>query len=205
MSLQWTWLHAVPLLTGLLLSSTAAPDETTISLDFSKDKLPEGWTVSSRSWKVKDGMLRGEGDGSLEFAGPLGPDFTLTFQGWSAEKANFEVKLFDSRDNHELYTFAFLGRWHSALDGVKCCILREDRFVNVSSKMWIYPGRTFNFEVRVKNGQMQMFLDRELGPFFVDPAPLAPGKGVKLRILAATEGAKDEVRLDIFLRQDAAF
>lgn len=51
MSSSRTWLSGVPLLAGLLLSSAAAPDEATISLDFSKEKLPEGWTVSSKGWK----------------------------------------------------------------------------------------------------------------------------------------------------------
>lgn len=184
-----------PVLAAVLLFSGAARDPREVVLDFSGEKLPAGWTAS-KNWKVKDGMLRGQGDGELAFAEPLGDDFTLTFQGFSAEKANFEVKLGDAKDGRDLYTFAFLGRWHSVLDGVKCCLLREDRFVNVNSKMWIFPGRTFTFEVRKKGGQMQMFLDQELGPLYVDPAPLRPEKGMKLRILVATEGARDDVRLD---------
>jgi hypothetical protein len=167
-----------------------------VALDFSKDKLPDGWSLSNKEWKPKDGQLVGHGDGMLEWAGPLASDFTLTFKGWSAEKTNFEVKLYDAATNEELYTFAFLGRYHTVLDGVKCCILKGGGFAKVDSKMWIYPGRQFQFEVRCAKSQMQMFLDGELGPVFTDPAPPAPAKGMKLKILASTEGSKDEVKLD---------
>jgi len=98
--------------------------------------------------------------------------------------------------NEELYTFAFLGRYHTVLDGVKCCILKGGGFAKVDPKMWIYPGRQFQFEVRCAKSQMQMFLDGELGPVFTDPAPPAPAKGMKLKILASTEGSKDEVKID---------
>jgi hypothetical protein len=145
---------------------------------------------------VTEGELRGRGDGTLEFAGPFDGDFTLTFTGFSAEKANFEVKLFDAATGSESYTYAFLGVYHSVLDGVKSCLLREDRFVAVSPRMWIFPGRRFTFEVRVAKAQHQMFLDGELGPLFVDPAPIRPEKGARLRILAGTEGSGDEIRID---------
>ena len=179
----------------LLLAGTPSGD---VTLDFAKDgaKLPDGWSIRGREWKVADGELKGLGDGALQFSGPLAADFTLTFKGSAAEKTNFEVKLFDAATGKECYTFAFLGRYHSVLDGVKSCILRESQFVKVDPKTWIYPGRKFAFEVRVAKGQLQMFLDGALGPFFVDPQPLRPEKGMKLEILASTEGSKDEVRLD---------
>lgn len=167
-----------------------------VALDFSKEKLPDGWSVTNQEWKPKEGQLVGHGDGMLEWAGPLANDFTLTFKGWSAEKTNFEVKLYDAATHEELYTFAFLGRYHSVLDGVKCCILKGPGFAKVDSKMWIYPGRQFTFEVRSAKAQLQMYLDGELGPVFTDPAPPAPAKGMKLKILASTEGSKDEVKID---------
>lgn len=167
-----------------------------VELDFSDAKLPDGWSVAAGDWKVTEGELRGRGDGALEFEGPIDGDFTLTFTGMSAEKASFEVKLFDAATGKECYTYAFLGVYHSVLDGVKSCLLREDRFVSVNPRMWIFPGRKFTFEVRVARAQHQMFLDGELGPFFVDPAPIRPDKGVKLRILASTEGSGDEIRID---------
>jgi hypothetical protein len=173
-----------------------APGAGDVTLDFSKEKLPEGWSLSGKDWKVKDGQLVGIGDGTLDWAGPIAGDFTLAFKGWSAEKTNFEVKLYDVATGVELYTFAFLGRYHTVLDGVKSCILKGDGFAKVDPKMWIFPGRTFTFEVRCAKAQLQMFLDGALGPIFVDPQPPAPAKGMKLRILASTEGSKDEVRLD---------
>lgn len=171
-----------------------APDEST--LDFSSARMPAGFSLRGASWKVQEGELRGAGDGALEFAGPITGDVTLSFTGWTAEKTNFEVKLTDAATGADCYTFAFLGRYHSVLDGVKFAILRENAFVKTDPKMWIYPGRKFKFEVRIAKGQMQMSLDDELGPLFVDPAPLKPAKGMKLSILASTEGTKDAVRLD---------
>lgn len=174
----------------------AVPGAGDVTLDFSKEKLPDGWTIGGKDWKVKEGQLVGIGDGTLDWVGPIAGDFTLQFKGWSAEKTNFEVKLYDVATGAELYTFAFLGRYHTVLDGVKCCILKGDAFVKTDPKMWIFPGRTFTFEVRCAKAQLQMFLDGALGPIFVDPQPPAPAKGMRLRILASTEGSKDEVRLD---------
>ncbi len=178
----------------LALALGGAPESAT--LDFAKEKLPDGWSVAAKTWKVADGELRGQGDGALDFAVPIGGDFQLTFKGFSAEKANFEVKLYDAADGTELYTFAFLGRYHSVLDGVKCCLLRGGAFVAVDPKMWIFPGRKFTFEVRFAKGRLQMFLDGVLGPLFVDHQPLLPSHGMKLKLLCSTEGSKDEVRLD---------
>jgi len=172
------------------------PRSGELTLDFSKEKLPDGWSICGKEWKVKEGQLVGIGDGALDWAGPITGDFTLQFKGWSAEKTNFEVKLYDAATNEELYTFAFLGRYHSVLDGVKCCMLKGGGFVKVDSKMWIFPSHQFTFEVRSAKSQLQMFLDGELGPVFIDPQPPAPTKGMKLKILASTEGSKDEVRLD---------
>jgi hypothetical protein len=89
---------AVLLVAGISLGGT------TILLDFAKEKLPDGWSLGSKQWKVAEGMLRSAGDGSLDFAGPIEGDFTLTFKGWSAEKTNFEVKLVDPDEGHDLYT-----------------------------------------------------------------------------------------------------
>src|SRR5262249_13526644 len=119
------WMIALALCAAVpCFGVSIAAGGTTIVLDFAQPKQPGRWSIRSREWKVADGMLRGKGDGALEFAGPIDGDFTLTFQGWSAEKTNFEVKLVDAADGHDLYTFAFLGRYHGVLDGVKCCILR---------------------------------------------------------------------------------
>ena len=171
----------------------------TVTLEFgpgTKGKLPDGWTTRNDAWKVTDGELRGIGDGALNYGGPIAGDFALSFKAWSAEKTNFEVKLFDVATGKECYTFAFLGRYHSALKCVACCLLRQDGFVAIDPKNWIFPGRKFTLEVRVAKGQFQMFLDGALGPIFVDPQPLVPEKGFKLEILASTEGSKDEIRLD---------
>lgn len=171
-----------------------AGSDATIKVDFEKE-LPKDFKVGG-AWAVKDGMLRGKGSGHLEYAVPIAGDFTLRFEGWTAEKANVEVKLIDGATGKDAYTFAFLGQYHAALDGVKSCMLREEAFVKVEPRMWIYPGRTFRFEVRAAKGQFQMFLNDELGPFFVDPLPLAPKAGMKVRIVVNTEGKDDEVRLD---------
>ena len=34
------------------------------------------------------------------------------------------MRVYDAKDERELYTFAFLGRYHSLLEGVKSCILK---------------------------------------------------------------------------------
>jgi len=187
---------ALALTMALLCGLAAAARRGDVTLDFAKEKLPDGWGLSSKTWQVKDGALNGVGDGALEFAGPIAGDFTLTFKGFAEEKANFEVKLFDGGGSEELYTFAFLGRYHSVLDAVACCMLKGGNFVSVDKKLWIFPGREFTFEVRVAKGQFQMFLDGVLGPFFVDGKPAAPDKGMRLQILAATEGSKDAIRID---------
>jgi len=178
------------------LAALAAPARDTVTLDFAKEKLPDGWAVTAKSFKVEAGELRFAGDGILDFAGPIAPDFRLTFKGSSAEKASFELKVHDVATGAELYTFAFGGRYHSVLDGVKSSILRGDRFVAVDGRMWIFPGRTFTFEMRSAKGQLQMFLDGVLGPVFVDPQPVATQKGVRLRIIEGTEGSKDKVVID---------
>ncbi|MSR47406.1 MAG: hypothetical protein EXS13_10140 [Planctomycetes bacterium] len=181
--------------TSSAAASALAPVDS-VTLDFAKQQLPDGWSLSSKAWKVEGGELRGVSDGMFEFAGPIADDFKLSFRAETSEKANVEVKLYDAESGTELYTFAFLGRWHSVLDGVKCCMLRGGNFVAVDSKMWIFPGRRFTFEVRRAKGQMQMFLDGVLGPLFVDPQPLIAAKGIKLRVLVSTEGSKDKVVID---------
>lgn len=182
----------------LTAAAFAAPsrDEDVAALDFSKPELPADWTVSSKAWKPDGGELRGEGGGWLDWKKPMPASFTLTFRAWTEEKANVEVQLHDSKLERAVYTFAFLGRYHAALDGVKTAILRADRFVAVSPRMWIFPGRTFTFEVRRARNQWQTFLDGELGPVFVDDDPPAEAADLRLRIVVATEGKKDKARLD---------
>jgi hypothetical protein len=174
----------------------ASASTGTLALDFAKPNLPAGCTLASKQWQVEGGELRGAGDGALDLAGPFGGDFTLVFRGETSEKANFELKLYDASDGRELYTFAFLGRYHSVLDGVKSCLLKGGQFVAVDPRMWTFPGRRFKFEVRSTKGQFQMFLDGVLGPLFVDPQPDRPAGGIRMKLLVATEGSKDRVVLD---------
>lgn len=183
------------ILAALLLLPIAADDPKDVVQDFSKD-LAAPWSLSGKTWKVQEGELRGTGDGWIEYAGPMTGDFTLAFDATTSEKANVEVKLFDASTKKELYTFAFLGKYHSALDGVKSCILKGDRFVNVDAKTWIYPGRKFRLEVRRAKSQHQMFVNGVLGPFFVDDAPPPANAKLLLRILVSTEGKDDAVKLD---------
>lgn len=177
-----------------LVASLVAPDAKEVVQDFSKP-LAAPWSVTSKTWRVEEGELRGTGDGVLEYATALPADFTLTFRARTEEKANVEVKLYDEKGEKELYTFAFLGRYHAVLDGVKSCILKGDRFVNVDPKTWIYPGRTFDFELRRAKNQHQMFVNGVLGPFFVDEAP-PDATQFRLRILVSCEGKTDKLVLD---------
>ncbi|MBI5362182.1 MAG: hypothetical protein HZA53_03320 [Planctomycetes bacterium] len=183
------WLALAP-----LVSSPGAPDTKDVVQDFSKP-LTAPWSVTNKTWKVEDGELRGAGDGALEYAAPVPADFTLTLRARTGEKANVEVKLYDEKGEKELYTFAFLGKYHSVLDGVKSCILKEQRFVKVDPKTWIYPGRTFDLELRRAKHQHQMFVNGVLGPFFVDEAPPDETK-FRVRILVSCEGKDDKLVLD---------
>ena len=119
-----------------------------------------------------------------------------SFRARTDEKANIEVQLYDEAGKQSLMTFAFLGKYHSVLDGVKSAILKENRFVKVDSRMWIFPGRFFEFEVRGAKNQYQMFLNGELGPFFVDEKPLAEMGTVRLRIVYSGGDEKEGVRFD---------
>lgn len=175
-------------------SKTNGAAQAPAALDFTKNELPSGWTFP-KSWKVEGGELRGEGSGQFERTAPLSGDFTITFDAWFEEKGSIELKIVDPKTEQEYYTFAFGGRYHPVLDGVKCCILKENKFVNVNSKMWIFPGRMFHFEVRRAKNQFQMFLNQELGPVFVDPAP-PEGESYRIRFVAGTEGKKDKIRID---------
>jgi hypothetical protein len=186
------------ILCGSLLLAAGAPARVAddVVLDFTKPELPADWSLSSKAWKVDAGELRGEGPGWLEHARPLPASFTLTFDAWTEEKANVEVKLLDAKGERDVYTFAFLGRYHSTLDGVKSAILKADAFVSVNPRMWIFPGRMFRFEVRRARNQFQMFLNGELGPVYVDEDPPTEADELRLRILFAPEGKKDRVRID---------
>lgn len=168
----------------------------TITLDFTQEKLPAGWSLTNPTWKAGQGRLEGTGDGELEFAGPVTGDFTLRFTGWISGKGNLELKTLDRATGEDVYSFAFLGRYHRVLEGVKNCILRENYFVSVDPKQWIYPGRSFTCEIRVSQGRYQMFLDGEAGPDFTDPQPLRPPQGTKLRLQARFDRSQDRVRFE---------
>lgn len=172
------------------------PQDSEVNLDFLTAELPKGVVIAVKSWKIADGVLRGTGGGYVEIPVPENGNWKLSFQGSSDEKANFEVKAFDKTGKTEIYTFAFLGRYHSVLDGPKSCILKGPAFVNVSSKMWIFPGRMFNFDVKCAKSQFQMFLNGELGPNFVDDKPAEPEGGLKLRIYVSPESEKDGWKID---------
>ena len=188
-------MHRFALFFSWLVLPVAARCADDATLDFSKPELPADWKVS-KNWRVEKGELVGEGSGSLECSAALPASFTLSFDASTDEKANVEVKLVDAKSGHDVYTFAFLGRYHPALDGVKFAILKGDAFVKVDPRLWIFPGRTFSFEVRRARNQFQMFLNGELGPVFVDDDPPKEADDLRLRILANTEGKKDKVRID---------
>jgi hypothetical protein len=169
--------------------------ESIVRQDFSKSDLGADWKTPA-AWKVEDGELRGTGGGALQYVPPIAGDFTLEFKAECDAKANVEVKLVEPSDGRVRFTFAFLGRFHPVLDGVKSAILKDETFVKVEPKMWIWPGKTFEFEVRCARNQYQMFLDQELGPVFVDPDPPADPRPLRVQIEISPEGAKDRVRLD---------
>ena len=181
----------------LLLPAGLAPPpaKEVVTADFSGRGLPKRWRVSSKDWKVTGGELRGTGNGYLEYDRTLKEDFVLAFDGWTEEKAGIEVQLVEPDGEEALYIFAFLGRYHPVLDGVKFAILKGSRFVSVNPRMWIFPGRVFRFEVRCVKNQYQMFLNRELGAVFQDPDPGEPPP-FRIRIRYDGEDSGDTVRLD---------
>ena len=189
---RWTVMVAAALFAP---AAVGGPGEDAPALDFSAKEIPAPWAVTP-GWRVEDGELRGEGPGGIEYRKGVRGDFTLTFRASTEEKANVEIYLLDAKGEKVSYTCAFLGKYHSVLDGVKSCLLKDDRFVNVNPRMWIFPGRMFTFEVRRAKSQYQMFLNGELGPFFVDDAPPADLDDLRLRISILTEGGKDKVRVD---------
>jgi hypothetical protein len=179
-----------------LVLSLAAMQDPTLRNDFSGKDVGKDWKLTSDAWKVEGGQLCGAGAGSLRCLRPLTGDFVLTFDGWTEEKANVEVALTDKSGEKRLLTFAFIGTFHTALGGPRSCILKGERFVAVEPRMWIFPGRTFGFEVRRAKNQFQMFLSRELGPVFTDEAPDADLDEVFVRIDVATAGPRDKLKLD---------
>jgi hypothetical protein len=164
--------------------------------DFSGKAPGKAWKASPEAWKVEAGELQGKGPGHVELVDPIAGDFALTFKARTAEKANIEVKLLDEKGETTLYTFAFLGRYHSVLDGPKSCILKHDRFVSVSSRMWIFPGRAFSFKVERSRNDLAMALDGEKGPSFTDDSPPREAARLRLRIVFDPEGKDDAIRLD---------
>jgi hypothetical protein len=179
-----------------LLPLTSIGKEETVKEDFSAGTLGKDWKVSSDSWKVDDGELRGKGQGFLGYGKALSGDFALKFDAQTQEKANIEVTLLDKTGEKVLYTLAFMGKYHTVLDGPKSAILKHDRFVSVSARMWIFPGRFFSFEVRKAKNQLQMFLNKGLGPTFTDDDPPAELDELLVQIHFAPEGKKDGVRID---------
>ena len=195
----WLALTLVALLLVPALGQEGVKDKTkrTVELDFSQEELPADWSVTGKAWKVEDGELRGTGWGYLEYKPAFAGDFTLTFRAWTEEKANIEIQLWEPEKRKKtFYTYAFLGRYHTVLDGVKCALLREQYFVSVNSRMWIFPGRFFDFEVRAAANQHQMFLNSELGPFFRDEKPPKDMKDYLLRIIFVPQSPGDSVRFD---------
>lgn len=193
-SLRFT-IAAVCILLPFVTGARPAKEET-VKQDFSGGSLGKDWKVSSESWKVLEGELKGKGAGYLEYVKPLSGDFVLTFDAQTEEKANIEVMLLDRTGKKVLYTLAFMGRYHTVLDGPKSAILKADRFVSVSSRMWIFPGRLFSFEVRKAKNQFQMFLNKELGPTFTDDEPFPELEAFLLRITFSPEGKHEGARID---------
>jgi hypothetical protein len=202
----------LPLLAACALCSSpapphAAPSEDVVELDFESGKLPEDWSVSSGEWKVRRGVLDGRGPGYLQLDVPRSGDFRLSFRAWTEEKANVEVKLIDPDTGREMWTFAFLGTYHSILDGPKSCILRNNHFVNVDARTWIFPGRWFDFRVRARSDQYEMFLNDALAPRFVDEDAPEEAPRWLLRIqhgpeLEDTRFELDDVKLEMLDRED---
>lgn len=182
---------------GMLISS-ASPLENSereiIELDLSGKTIGEDWKVTSGTVKVENKELVGTGAIRLESARTFSDDFLLTFEAMTEEKANIEIKLLDETGKRELYTFAFLGRYHTVLDGVKSAILKEDVFVKVDSRMWIFPGRFFKFKVERSGKDFKMFLNGQAGPEFKDPGAAAALKNFRIRILHDSESAWDRAR-----------
>ena len=182
--------QTVPMRVGpwllLLALVAAAQEETTVREDFDGRAPGRDWLQSNATWRVAGGELRGKGGGQLDYKRPLSGELRLTFEAWTSEKANVEVKLIDPATGRDRFTFAFLGRYHSVLKGVKCCMLKANRFVATKPEMWIFPGRRFRFEVRKNGGQYQMRLDGALGPVFVDKQPAAGPYTLRIIVAPAT-------------------
>lgn len=186
---------SISFLVLLFLIPAAPPAWERVKLDFAEKKLPKGWHLSSKAWKVKDHELHGRGEGYIEYRHLVKDDFIISFEAWTEEKANIELQLRDAKGREVYLIFAFLGKYHPVLDGVKCALLKGNRFVSVNPRQWIFPGRYFRFEVRGANNQYQMFLNGELGPVFTDPEPLEDPE-YRIRIIYSPEGKQDELRLD---------
>jgi len=187
-------LVAVVLALSFSRALTAPKEKKIVTVDFSTRRVPSDWRVTTKKWKIDQGELRGEGSGALEYKKKLKGDFTLSFDGWTEEKANIEIVLVDPKSKECFFCFAFLGSYHRVLDGVKSAILKGNRFVSVDPRMWIFPGRDFSFEVRRARNQYQMFLDGLAGPAFTDPDPEM--EEFLLKISASTGDKKESVSLD---------
>jgi hypothetical protein len=173
--------------------TSVAQDKDSTSLDLTGKSLPADWHLTAKSHQLANGELVADGGGSLEWAQALQDKATIALTVLTEEKANVEVHLVDDKGRSR-YAFAFLGQYHQVLERVAVAILRDDRFVASNPKLWLYPGRKFELEVRRAKGQFQMFVNGELGAVFVDDKAV-DGKDLKLRICWATEGGKDKVHL----------
>ena len=189
------------LLTFCLLSGVCHGDgqerKILVKEEFSKKELDKCWNLKG-GWAPEEGELRGKGAAWIDYVPEVPGDFTLTFQAWTEEKANVELMLVDPKTGVPVYVFSFGGLYRNVLDGVKSAILRENYFIKsaVCSKMWIYPGRMFTYEVRREKNGYEMYLDHELGPFFVDENPPANADHLKLRLNFNTSGSRDKFRVD---------
>ena len=180
-----------------LPAATEDPEiQTVAKTDFSEKQLSAEWALTSTSWGIEEGEMRGKGPGVLFCTKSMEGDFKLTMNAWMEQKANVEIQLIDPKTDAAYFTFVFMGKYHSVLDGVKSAILKDNNFVSIDPKMWIFPGRMFSFEVRREGNEFQMFLDHELGPYFVDDKSPSPMKDFIVRISILTEGVRDKVRMD---------
>jgi hypothetical protein len=162
-------------------------------LDLTGKSLPAGWRLAAAAHEMANGELVVTGGGSLDRQEALGDRNNVTVSVLTDEKANVEVHLVDGKGKVR-YAFAFLGQFHPVLERVALAMLKDDHFVQVNPRLWLFPGRAFQLEVRRARNQFQMFLNGELGPVFSDPDAVA-GDDLHLRVVWVTEGAKDKVHL----------
>jgi len=168
-------------------------EPATVKLDLSGKSLPAGWRLTAAAHELANGELVATGGGTLDWQEPLADRTNMTVGVLTEEKANVEVHLVDGKGKVR-YAYAFLGQFHPSLERVALAMLKDDHFVQVNPRLWLFPGRAFQLEVRRARNQFQMFLNGELGPVFSDPDAVN-GADLHLRVVWVTEGAKDKVHL----------